>query len=370
MLLQVFVVLCLFMLALLKDVEGLPAAKSQYPVPVEVEVIKGVETLVSWPLSPHPQAVILLFHGCYCQGADWFRKPEEVRFTRVAQALGIPLVAFTNPRHLGNFCWPSQSSDFEAAADSVRDALAQILRRRLPEGAQGSELRLLLVGGSSGGNFASRLTSRWDGEDGQELKGFAKIAALIMVVSPTHLVQRGQLEAKPPGDFPPTGFVYMPRDKGFASKAAIEVAMGLFRDIGVPSQAWAVGPFPVRYGEFATSLREAGVAVQDSAAMNFCEELTQLGLLAQDGEVLEDPRLFPWHRVSWRLTEGLGLSDRSADPEREQRIRSVEELLNRAWAVHEFAIGDTELAKEVIGWLLAQPAQRSSNKVARNHVEL
>ncbi|CAE8680764.1 unnamed protein product, partial [Polarella glacialis] len=337
-------------------------SSSKFPVPAEQDVLNGVETFISWPESAssggRPPAALLLFHGCSNSGADWFRKPEEIQFLRAAQRRGLALLAFTTPVHLGNFCWPSPGGEkgdegFEAAASGVRGALAEVLKARLPtEG--GSALPLLLVGGSSGGSFASRLPEHWQRAEANETLGVGKVSGLLVVISPTAFVRRGELEGRPPPDYPPTGLVFMPRDTSFASEGSVALAATALLAAGVPTKAWPVGPRPLSSESLAAQLRSAGVDVKDEGASKFLEALVELGLVHESGQVLSDPRRFPWHRVSWKLTEGLvgQRPDRSADPNREHRVRCVEELLNRAWAQHEFAAGD--IADEVLDWALAQ----------------
>ncbi len=55
-----------------------------------------VDARVAWPLEEvSPPAILLLFHGCRRDGADWFRLPEEVRFSRAAEVYG-PLEVHLN----------------------------------------------------------------------------------------------------------------------------------------------------------------------------------------------------------------------------------------------------------------------------------
>ena len=107
--------------------------------------------------------VMLLFHGCNNQGYDWFRKPEEISFLREGLSHKISLVAFTTPRHRGNFCWPSEGSEFEEVRDLIGKALLELLQLKAESAsASSASSSLILVGASSGGNFAqeSQTTQR------------------------------------------------------------------------------------------------------------------------------------------------------------------------------------------------------------------
>ena len=322
---------------------GLCAAEAPFLLTSpERSVLHGVHVWESWPStgSSWPPAAILLFHGCANTAATWFEKPEEARFVGAAQRRGLALLAFTTPRHAGNFCWPGRDADggdFEAAAEGVRAALVEAVRMR--QGAIARPLPLLLVGGSSGGTFLSHLILRW--ASGADAEGLLRIAALASVVSPTGFDR----ELKP--THPPTAFVYMPRDTTFASEANIAKMRQALGALGVPTVAWAVAPRPLTVASLAASLRGVGIATEASAAERFCLVLAELGLVDLDsGELLEDPRHFPWSRA-------LGALGRPG-----RRLReAVEELLNRAWAQHEFA-GD--VSEELLDWLQAHAGGRSA----------
>ena len=134
------------------------------PVPMEHLTLHGVETFVNWSNEQDDQevmTVMLLFHGCNNQGYDWFRKPEEISFLREALSHTISLVAFTTPRHRGNFCWPSEGSEFEEVRDLIGKALLELLQLKA-KSASSTSSSLILVGASSGGNFAreSQTTQR------------------------------------------------------------------------------------------------------------------------------------------------------------------------------------------------------------------
>ena len=137
------------------------------PVPMEHLTLHGVETFVNWSNEQDDQevmTVMLLFHGCNNQGYDWFRKPEEISFLREALSHTISLVAFTTPRHRGNFCWPSEGSEFEEVRDLIGKALLELLQLKAKSASTASSASssLILVGASSGGNFAreSQTTQR------------------------------------------------------------------------------------------------------------------------------------------------------------------------------------------------------------------
>lgn len=312
------------------------------PVPMEHLTLHGVETFVNWSNEQDDQevmTVMLLFHGCNNQGYDWFRKPEEISFLREALSHTISLVAFTTPRHRGNFCWPSEGSEFEEVRDLIGKALLELLQLKAKSAsiASSASSSLILVGASSGGNFASRLPAAWS-----KLQ-MIKVAAFLSVVSPTSFVRKAELVEEPGPDFPPTGLVYMPKDKTFASEEAVATLLQSLHGAGVAAKAWPVAPRPVTPRDLSARLKLAGISVKEESANEFMEALVDMELV-KDGEVMEDPRRVPWHRA-------VGLLDKDTPlrgEHRQHRLRCVEEILNRAWAQHEFGSD-----AEVLQWLLS-----------------
>ena len=129
--------------------------RAEWPLPAEQHELHGVQTFVHWP--GRVEAVLLLFHGCNNQGSDWFQKPEEVIFLREATSRANALIAFTTPRHRGNFCWPNadgDSDDFETSVTMIYRATAALLQMKAKP--NGKKPTLVLVGASSGGVFARR----------------------------------------------------------------------------------------------------------------------------------------------------------------------------------------------------------------------
>ncbi|CAJ1455149.1 unnamed protein product [Effrenium voratum] len=171
----------------------------------------------------------------------------------------------------------------------------------------------------------------------------AQISAFLSVVSPTSFVRKGELLQAPGETFPRTGLAYMPKDVSFASEEATTTLLGSLQNLGVAAKAWAVHPRRLTPADFADRFRSAGLVIQDHAVERFIEALSDLGLV-DGGEVLDDPRRFPWERA-------ISLLNKDTPPaSRKLRLRCAEELLNRAWAQHEFALAD--IASEVLDFLL------------------
>lgn len=310
------------------------------PILMEQQDLSGVKTFVNIS-GESVKTMMVLFHGCNNQGHDWFQKPEEIVFLHKAILRKIAVVAFTNPRHRGNFCWPSPDEEyFLEATNLLHRALLELLDslKKPPKPLVVSSVSLILVGASSGGIFASRLPAIWR----NKLLNLAQVTAFLSVVSPTSFVRKTQLLEQPGADFPPTGLVYMPRDTTFASEEAIETFLGSLHQAGVAAKAWALAPQQLTAETLIASLQIAGIFVEDKAVQKFIEALTDLGLL-MDGEVIEDPRRIPWRRAVALLDAGV------QGHSRQHRHRCLEEVLNRAWAQHEFGMD-----AEVIDWLLYQ----------------
>ncbi|CAJ1338967.1 unnamed protein product [Effrenium voratum] len=270
--------------------------RAEWPLPAEQHELHGVQTFVHWP--GRVEAVLLLFHGCNNQGSDWFQKPEEVIFLREATSRANAVIAFTTPRHRGNFCWPNadgDSDDFETSVTMIYRATAALLQMKAKP--NGKKPTLVLVGASSGGVFASHLPNKW--QDSQDVW---KISAFLSVVSPTSFVRKGELLQAPGETFPRTGLAYMPKDVSFASEEATTTLLGSLQNLGVAAKAWAVHPRRLTPADFADRFRSAGLVIQDHAVERFIEALSDLGLV-DGGEVLDDPRRFPWQRAISLLKE-------------------------------------------------------------------
>ncbi|CAE7238083.1 unnamed protein product [Symbiodinium sp. CCMP2592] len=155
---------------------------------------------------------------------------------------------------------------------------------------------------------------------------------------------------------PPNGIIYMPRDVSFASEAAVAQLLLSLKRLNVAAKAWPVGPRKLTTSDFLRSLNVAGLDVQEASVSRFIEALTDLGLVEAE-EVVADPRRFPWQRTL------VALREMRSDVSAEHGRRCVEELLNRAWAQHEFGVA--EIAEEVLDWLLqindARPVGRSQD---------
>lgn len=85
------------------------------PILMEQQDLSGVKTFVNIS-GESVKTMMVLFHGCNNQGHDWFQKPEEIVFLHKAILRKIAVVAFTNPRHRGNFCWPSPDEEYFLAS--------------------------------------------------------------------------------------------------------------------------------------------------------------------------------------------------------------------------------------------------------------
>lgn len=149
-------------LTCLVSIFSLGTGASYQPIPMEQLKFQGVETFVNWSTeqSGRTQCIMVLFHGCNNQGHHWFQKPEEISFLHQALSQKISLVAFTTPRHRGNFCWPSpDESEFQDARGLIGNALVDLLQLKAESSgeqwmASTSSTSVILVGASSGGNFA------------------------------------------------------------------------------------------------------------------------------------------------------------------------------------------------------------------------
>ncbi len=304
--------------------------------------------------APQPLAgVFLLFHGCTHQAVHWTYLPEEVRFLQALKRKNVGWIAFTSPSGAErNWCWPSDPAGIQNVLEVVEEELAKFSSLVSPkvdtdseEGAGG--VPRVCVGGSSGGNLVGSLA---------QLRPNLCAGGLAVYVSPTELtapVVAGNEALRRI----PAVFVYMPRDTSWATRDNVEAVARSFER----SKTFAIEPRALTDNEVTPFQRKW---------------LVDLGILdGRTGMVAaQDPRTTP----HWRQAI-FGSLKRHPPAERkriEREMQQLEELLNRAWAQHEFA---ADHAAEVVDFILGsaeapgaapEGADESARKKKRNETDL
>lgn len=179
-------------------------------------------TQVVWQIPSSPKAILFIAHGCHCQATFFWDKslscaeciglPEERNIVIHAVTKGYAVVAISSTRE----CW-----GLRADKTKVLTILSSWITRKGLEG-----LPVVALGASSGGFFISALATE------------NKFSSLVIMISEGKF-KTMQVE----GDYPPTLFVHMAKDKRRA--ALIKDAMDLLKSKGVETAELKCYQLPV-----------------------------------------------------------------------------------------------------------------------------
>ncbi|CAD7974733.1 unnamed protein product [Amoebophrya sp. A25] len=287
------------------------------------------------PADVGAKGLLLLFHGCTHQAGDWTFLPEEQKFLKVAQKeFQLGYLAFETPLgDMANWCWPSDPNGVKTVADDVRAELA-LLKQKRPEYKQLiADKKVYCVGGSSGGNVIGLLGAEYPDLCTGGFAFYVSPGGLSdeKIASSAHLKER------------PVVWVYMGKDSSFASLPRISRAKEAWCGKGDSDKdslckVMNIEPRPLSADEF--------VAISAEKGAKWFSELQDMEYLKPDGHAKRDPRSDP----GWA---GRFFSRPALKNQEKMRAKmAIEELLNRAWASHEFA-GDQ--AREVLTHLVTPP---------------
>ncbi|CAD7923984.1 unnamed protein product [Amoebophrya sp. A120] len=297
--------------------------------------------LVYRDLKPTDVGVLLLFHGCSHPVEDWQFLPEEQSFLREAQMKNLGYIAFETPMGKeGGWCWPPKQDE-----ENV-DKVLKVVRAQLAiEPDHPAWKKTFCLGGSSGGNFIGVM-----GVKAPDIcQGFAFYVS-PGGISTQQVAQSESLRSKP------VAWVYMDKDTQFASGHKISQVQNAWCSGGGAEDAnknskgkslckmFNVKPRPLTKGELN--------AHHDK--YDLYGDLVDMGYLDVGGSAIRDPRSDPgWQGRFFK---------KPLSKEQDQHRLAVEELMNRAWAQHEFA---ADYAEEVLDHLLQAPAAGAA--VAEKH---
>lgn len=182
-----------------------------------------------------PRGILVALHGCTHAAEDWFVLPEENRIVRNALRRALVVVAVSSTDRASG-CWMDEpdadtNEDYARvvrAVEKVHDYL-HVTWGQLP---------VILVGASSGGTFASLFALL--------APPSRKPTGIIVQISPGHPLLLDPDFAATEDPFPPTCFVFMPKDERWASTRNIQrVAAALRRRSQPRVSYYAVSPTPL-----------------------------------------------------------------------------------------------------------------------------
>mmetsp|Transcript_99689 Transcript_99689/g.281433 ORF Transcript_99689/g.281433 Transcript_99689/m.281433 type:complete len:340 (+) Transcript_99689:81-1100(+) len=287
--------------------------------------VKGdIETV--WQRPPgEPKGVLFVAHGCQHQGTDIFAErgsdgwdfrecrqsnlgrclglPEEVDLRRAARRRGYVVMAVSGGWGMKS-CW-----DMYEDPQRVVEAIDHVLvAERLDKNSP-----VLATGASSGGAFMGALLA-------PALTHGLNVRCIVPQIM-------GIRTSRSDDHKVPVLFIHMPKDTRTASK--VENNIRDLRARGVRAEEIRVKATPVT----PQLLARAGLDNGQAAAV--VEALRADGYVDVDGFLREDPRSSAWRGVVRRHVPSKQdslVADESA----------ISELLNVAWAKHEFVSGYTE----------------------------
>jgi len=201
-------------------------------------VAKWLGRLKSYYVPPSMQSgkdpgLWLLLHACQAAGDDWFGGlPEESTIAEELLRRGFGLLAL---QATSGICW--------SAGEEV--LIAEALTAFGPRPS-----KLYGLGISSGGEALSLLA----------VERRAVFDGLVFDVSPASALVKFQA----PFSLPPTAFIYMPQDKGFATQGAVESAKDSLVKAGTRVALYPTWPQPVDPSELCARLPQLGLSLCDT----------------------------------------------------------------------------------------------------------
>lgn len=175
-----------------------------------------------------PKGTFLLLHSCSHHSTDWYLLPEESKITSEVVRRGFVALAPDAAANMGG-CW-HPTVDGPVLKPAILKFLEKHNLMNKP---------LYGVGQSSGGVMLAALVAGYG----------MKFAGVHFAVSPG-AAPSGHVKMPNPGafathPFPPTSFVYMPKDF-FAPQKTIELAVKTLEQKGTPVLLRKAGPKPIR----------------------------------------------------------------------------------------------------------------------------
>jgi len=276
-----------------------------------------IETVWQPPVET-AKGIVFVAHGCMHQGTDIFSDvgpdgwrfeacsssnfgrclglPEEVRLRQAARKRGYLVMAISGGSGRQS-CWRSQV-DVHRAREAIQHVKSM---EGLPEDSP-----VLAIGASSGGAFVGHLAAPLSAG------GLPHLQCIVsQIMSTRHSENRGV----------PTMFVHMPQDGRTAQAVSADILR--LQKEGIRTAEIKVEPSPVTPELLAPCI---GLEV----AQDVVTALHGHGLVNEQGFLELDSRARRWVRPVRHAIAGR--SDDTLDPDES----CVSEILNVAWASHEF----------------------------------
>ncbi|CAF1288077.1 unnamed protein product [Rotaria magnacalcarata] len=188
-----------------------------------------IPILYRLPQKVSTSALLLIFHGCSRSANDWFHTIERQRIIGAAIDLGYGCLAFQATDEFTR-CW---SNDMDFKENSDAQMVFKGLEGFYKENPALENLPRFTFGSSSGGIFSSIfVTNQRYPIQGQILF----ISIILPEVLEKHVKKK---------KYPPTAWIYMPRDIEFASEQRINASMDIFARENIPHKSFDIEPIRV-----------------------------------------------------------------------------------------------------------------------------
>ncbi|CAF3467062.1 unnamed protein product [Rotaria socialis] len=188
-----------------------------------------IPILYRLPQKVTTSALLLIFHGCSRSANDWFHTFERQRIIGAAIDLGYGCLAFQATDEFTR-CW-SHNVNFKENNDA--QMIFKGLEGFYKENPALENLPRFTFGASSGGIFSSIfVTNQRYPIQGQILF----ISIILPEVLENHVKKK---------KYPPTAWIYMPRDMEFASEERINASMDIFARENIPHKSFNIDPIIV-----------------------------------------------------------------------------------------------------------------------------
>uniref|UniRef100_A0A7S4KYP8 Uncharacterized protein n=1 Tax=Guillardia theta TaxID=55529 RepID=A0A7S4KYP8_GUITH len=252
------------------------------------------------------RAILFLAHGCSHSATDFFDKsddckeciglPIERKIVSTALDKGLSVVAVTS-QDRGSKCWNPQDD-----VARIKKAVESFRKTNNLE-----KIPLVALGASSGGAIVHAL--------GISSEPPAAIAVQIMPVPPEHLTEK----------YPPAIFWHMPRDQRGAPVIAEDI--NALKSFKRPVKELKCEPKPIDEEFFSRMIPE----VSKQTSSKIAEIFKKKNIIDDKHMLVEDPRRTDWRKELAELEDvASGKLPLKAD------ASGISELMNVAWAQHEF----------------------------------
>ncbi|GJQ14768.1 hypothetical protein GpartN1_g6559.t1 [Galdieria partita] len=288
-----------------------------------------VSSIVQYSPENDTHSVLLLFHGCKHSARDWFVLPEEVSVVCEALRRNFSVVAFSSADRWSG-CWDSfypavGNKDVIRVYQSLQDWIVENFAN--PIGDSQTSLKLYALGVSSGGSFISIFSTF-----------LRQIVAQAIYISP------GNFQSFTLSDwtrYPPTCFVHMERDTAFGSFSNVNRSCNLLKQHKIACDILSLDPLPLTPDVF----HRKHPNISFTLSQQFFNLLNTTHWLDSQGYLVRDPRELEYSDV-WQT-----LNDPTVERGWKAFQTSMEEILNRAYGVHEMA---SDRIHQVLDWFLSQ----------------